>query len=278
MAWDVTTGDPDVLLSSDTVPPHQWTIDTTAMPDGEHFLRAIAHDAAGNAGMSVPVQVTVDNSVPCDCPPDCSEPAANETAGVSCTDGLDNDCDGAVDCDDPDCDSDAACFVPGCGNGACEANENVCSCPEDCGSAPPMEVSCENGVDEDCDGAVDCADTDCASNAVCNVEPCGDGACDSDNGEDGCTCPSDCGAPPSTERKCTDGMDDDCDGLADGDDPDCIVSSGCGNGVCEGDGEDCFTCPEDCGCRGTGCKACCGNGVCKGPGENKNTCPVDCAK
>ncbi len=330
--------DDDVLVSSDRVPPHEWTIDTSGMPNGEHFLRAIAHDAAGNAGMSARVQVTVDNSVPCDCPPDCSEPANSETPGGSCTDGLDNDCDGVVDCDDPDCDSDAACFMPGCGNGACEADENVCSCSEDCGSAPSAESSCENGVDDDCDGAVDCADadctsdaacsvepcgdgacdsasgenactcpadcgspraterkcsdhtdddcdgavdcadSDCASDAACSVEPCGDGVCDSASGEDGCTCPEDCGSPPSSERKCTDGMDDDCDGYADGDDPDCIAASGCGNGVCEGDGEDCFTCPEDCGCRGNGCKACCGDGACKGPGENKNTCPVDCAK
>jgi hypothetical protein len=211
--------DDDVLMSSDTVAPHEWTIDTTEMADGPHFLRAIAHDAAGNAGVSASVQVTVDNSTPCDCPPDCSEPASNEIPAVSCADGLDNDCDGAADC----------------------------------------------------------ADSDCASDAACNVDPCGDGACDPASGENRCTCAEDCGSPPPTETRCTDGNDDDCDGLADGDDPDCIVTSGCGNGVCEGNGEDCFTCPVDCSCRGNNCKACCGDGACKGPGENKNTCPVDCA-
>jgi hypothetical protein len=51
----------------------------------------------------------------------------------------------------------------------------------------------------------------------------------------------------------------------------------CGNGVCEGNGEDCFSCPSDCRCGGGGnCRACCGDGVCGGPGENANNCPIDC--
>ena len=51
---------------------------------------------------------------------------------------------------------------------------------------------------------------------------CGDGTCDPD--EDSCSCAADCGAPPSSElpeSTCTDGLDNDCDGLIDSDDPDC---------------------------------------------------------
>ena len=36
-----------------------------------------------------------------------------------------------------------------------------------------------------------------------------------------CTCPDDCGAPPSTEMYCNDEVDNDCDGWTDCDDPDC---------------------------------------------------------
>ena len=79
-----------------------------------------------------------------------------------------------------------------------------------------------------------------------------------------------------TETDCSDVTDNDCDGLADGDDPDCAAEGGCGNGVCEGDGEDCFSCPEDCRCAGRDCKnACGGNGVCD-KAENARNCPVDC--
>ena len=38
----------------------------------------------------------------------CSNPAPGPEAG-SCTDGVDNDCDGDVDCDDLDCMTDPAC-------------------------------------------------------------------------------------------------------------------------------------------------------------------------
>ena len=53
---------------------------------------------------------------------------------------------------------------------------------------------------------------------------CGDGACDF--GENPCTCPEDCGDPPDSEIMyvvCHDGLDNDCDGWADCEDPDCQI-------------------------------------------------------
>lgn len=108
-----------------------------------------------------------------------------------CNDGLDNDCDGFVDL------ADAVCIA--CGNGVCDGNEDHCSCSVDC-SSPPLnedcdedgvcnnadldddndgdpdttdcsicdaEIShraneiCDDGIDNDCDGDVDCEDADC---------------------------------------------------------------------------------------------------------------------
>jgi hypothetical protein len=57
----------------------------------------------------------------------------------------------------------------GCGDGVCDAGETPCSCPAECGAPPASEVSCSGGQDDDCDGAVDCADTDCAAHAACAV-------------------------------------------------------------------------------------------------------------
>lgn len=68
-------------------------------------------------------------------------------------------------------------------------------------------------------------------------ETCGDGTCDA--GESSCSCPDDCGAPPSTETQCSDGLDDDCDGLVDGDDPDCQGSCLPKNSSCTMDSECC---------------------------------------
>ena len=39
----------------------------------------------------------------CNCPEDCGAPPVSEVLYSTCHDGLDNDCDGAADCDDLDC-------------------------------------------------------------------------------------------------------------------------------------------------------------------------------
>ncbi len=64
--------------------------------------------------------------------------------------------------------------------------------------------------------------------------------------------------------------------------PDADVDCGtqepsCGNGVCDGFGEDCDSCPADCGeiihIR-HGRVACCGNGICER--RERNACSIDC--
>ena len=60
---------------------------------------------------------------------------------VEVCNGVDDDCDGAIDCADSSCR-----FAPAC---AARAEQ------------------CNNGLDDDRDGAVDCDDTDCAANPTC---------------------------------------------------------------------------------------------------------------
>lgn len=82
-------------------------------------------------------------------------------------------------------------------------------------------------------------------------------------------------APSSAlvETNCSDGLDDDCDGLNDCRDSDCTLAPSClcdDDGVCEF-GEDCEGCPNDCP-GGT-----CGNGTCDvANGEDCVSCPADC--
>ncbi len=140
------------------------------------------------------------------------------------------------------------------------------SCSTSCGSAGMYQCSstCTKGAciafencyaqgDEDCDGKADCADTDCVNLPLCNVatEVC-NGLDDNNNGQIDETfqcpkgsapvsCITSCGsagtkaclsncsfgscAPPS--ENCTNGVDDDCDGKADCNDPDCSSLPAC---------------------------------------------------
>jgi len=53
-----------------------------------------------------------------------------------------------------------------CGDAVCEGDEDSCNCAIDCGAA--LAEICANGVDDDCDGLIDCADTaDCSADPAC---------------------------------------------------------------------------------------------------------------
>ena len=209
-------------------------------------------------------------------------------------------CEAGEDCDN--CPSD--CFRgsgPSCGNAVCEiANGEDCLfCPQDCNGlqtgAPSGRYCCGDGDgvnavgcdDARCsDGGVECTTTpgvpSCCGDLVCEgvedssncsldcgaPQVCGDGLCHSN--ENSCTCPADCGPPPSIEivrSTCSDGLDNDCDGLTDCSDPDCVGDSACpvcdNDGICE-PGEDCRNCSKDCAGKSKGRRPntfCCGNGV-----------------
>jgi hypothetical protein len=95
------------------------------------------------------------------------------------------------------------------------------------GSLPSTELTCDDSVDQDGDGATDCADDDC------DDAPCGGGSFCS-----GMVCGG-CRDEPS-ETSCGDGADEDCDGMTDCADPECAgVACGPGGAVCSASG----TCP-----------------------------------
>jgi HEAT repeat protein len=57
-----------------------------------------------------------------------------------------------------------------CGDLACGGIENSFNCALDCGPPPacaPTETSCTNGVDDDCDSFLDCADSNCSASSSC---------------------------------------------------------------------------------------------------------------
>ncbi|MDL1952872.1 hypothetical protein FBR07_01650 [Candidatus Uhrbacteria bacterium UHB] len=170
---------------------------------------------------------------------DCNDndPSVHPTAGELC-DGKDNNCNGSVDegcsggpsaeiCDGLDNDMDG--FVDE--GFPCVQNTTGLPCTSVCGTAgtrscsatctfmtcmPPAEA-CANGIDDDCDGLVDCLDPNCAGYPGCS------GGCSDSDGDGyylqaGCGTPQDCndGNPnvnPGKTEVCGNGIDDDCNAL-----------------------------------------------------------------
>ncbi|MCP4873808.1 MAG: hypothetical protein GY898_34400 [Proteobacteria bacterium] len=161
-----------------------------------------------------------------------------------CDNGLDDDADGATDCDDSDCTGDPACpDVEICDNGLDDDADGFIDCDDlDCQGTPdcaePLtETDCTNNIDDDFDGPIDCADSDCFADPACVVpgtetncanglDDDGDGATDCDDSD--CTADPNCNINPF-ETSCVDGIDNDADGDIDCDDSDCASFPGCVN-------------------------------------------------
>lgn len=139
---------------------------------------------------------------------------------ISCTDNVDNDYDKdyeetidagpatGVDCRDYDCE----------GLGNCPTSERLSWDPAPPGSFVDTPAQCFNGLDDDLDGKKDCADEDCLG-ASSGSQACGS--------YEAWLPPSPLGTGAATSTPafyfnyCSDGLDNDGNGLTDANDPDC---------------------------------------------------------
>ncbi len=155
-------------------------------------------DGCGDGEACVSTRCVPVSSIP---PCDASVPESN------CSNGLDDECDGASDC------SDADCLGANCGPNArqCSAS-GQCTCV----TGRTTELECGDGIDGDGDG--DCADSDCEArscgptNEFCSSLQC---SCASPGPESNCSdgIDDDCNGAANSESNCSNDEDDDCDGF-----------------------------------------------------------------
>jgi subtilisin-like proprotein convertase family protein len=115
---------------------------------------------------------------------------------------------------------------------SCDCNDPSCDLP----FCQP-EADCANGIDDDADGDVDCADSDCSSTDVCAAESdCSNGIDDDNDGFTDCADPGCASSCETTEASCNDGVDNDGNGPVDCNDPACAFTCSlpeCGAGQAE---------------------------------------------
>ena len=155
---------------------------------------------------------------------DCDDEDAAYNPGEteSCTDALDYNCDGSIGYADADADGYAACL----------------ECDDSNAAVNPSETEVCNGIDDDCDGDVDDADASLSSGSTTAwyADADGDGFGDLSTTTTSCTAPvgyvansADCDDAdtvihPAATEVC-DGIDNDCNGQVDDDDPGLDVST-----------------------------------------------------
>ncbi len=191
------------------------------------------------------------------------QPVVVENTSVMCSDNLDNDNNGQIDCQDSGCKDFAFCRQTEAGKentlSACMDNQdNDEDGKKDCddeeckafticqdGEAENTIGKCQDRLDNDKDGKMDCDDEECQAFAVCQsntaentLVACQDGVDNDSNGQTDCNDPqckafSICnGDGPQTENTpndCLDGNDNDNDGKIDCCDEGCKVFAFCAN-------------------------------------------------
>ncbi len=184
---------------------------------------------------------------------DDEDPAVHPGADEVCN-GVDDDCDGYVDADDPDIEGGETYHPDADGDGFGDASETTDSCEpisgyvtdsSDCddGDAAVFPGAAElcNGVDDDCDDVVDEDDAEDAGTWYADAD--GDGYGDRGSGTVACEAPSghvadssdcdddDAAVNPAATELCN-GVDDDCDGEVDED-----AAADAGTWYADGDGD-----------------------------------------
>ncbi len=201
------------------------------------------------------------------------------TTPENCSNGIDDNDDGLIDCQDPLCLGRPICLPEDCTNGKDDNGDRLVDCQD-----PKCKFTdyckpedCNNGIDDNLNGLIDCEDPQCSSIKRCIPEDCSNGIDDNDNGLIDCQDPQCANVLRCQPENCSNGIDDNGDGLIDCRDPQCSDHKRCQPEICNNfidDNENGLIDCDDYQCMGTiYCQPeICDNGI----DDNQNTL-LDCA-
>lgn len=200
--------------------------------------------------------VSCDDGSSCTANDSCQEgQCIGERLLEDCTNNIDDNCDGCID-------------------GKVDFDSNQCATWQDpeCAQATAQEGECNDGIDNDEDGFIDCEDQDCEGlTCVDDGNPCTDGFCSSfqcqhiANDTNSCSDNNDCTDDHCSQKNCV-GINDNSN-LCDDNDA-CTTNDQCNLGTCYGVMK---TCNDDNICTSDHCT----NGVCSFSPLSGNSCTSD---
>ena len=149
--------------------------------DSDEFSSSIPFSSAPDSSSSSSSEIKIIEEPQSSSEYSSSSISENEGSYRKCSDNMDNDLDGIVDCDEISCmpfkhcyafleDSGKECHdnIDNDGNGFVDCEDKNCAsyCSEDF-SQESSNFKCSDNLDNDQDGLVDCFDEDCAEQSVC---------------------------------------------------------------------------------------------------------------
>ena len=156
-----------------------------------------------------------------------------------CKNKKDDNDNGYTDCEDPQCEGAIACQPEICDDGFDNNDDQYIDCndPQCRGLLICTPEICDNGVDDNGNNLIDCDDSQCERTSICLPEICDNNVDDNGDQKIDCNDPKCRRATVCQPENCIDGTDNNANGLTDCEDPQCTDYIACQPEICD-DGSD----------------------------------------